>query len=50
MWSRAFGIGEQVTPRRSLPHINSGYPFELFWDGRARGPFRDPATGDTLIP
>lgn len=49
VWSPAFGIGEQVTRRRALSHINSGYPFELFWDGRARGPLRDPLTGDTLI-
>lgn len=48
-WSPAFGIAEQVTPRRALSHINSGYPAELFWDGRARGPLRDPLTGETLI-
>ncbi len=40
----AFGLREQVTKRRSMPHINSAYPSLLFWEGRASGEFRDPIT------
>ena len=36
----AFGLREQVTKRRSMPHINSAYPNLLFWEGRASGEFR----------
>jgi cytochrome c peroxidase len=48
-WSVAFGIGEQVTGRLANSHINAAYAPSLFWDGRARPTFVDPATGDTVL-
>lgn len=39
----------QVTGRRSMPVINAAFSPELFWDGRARGPFVDPETGEEVI-
>ncbi len=47
--SAAFGLREQVTKRRSMPHINSGYPNLLFWEGRAGQEFRDPLTNAVVI-
>ena len=47
--SAAFGLREQVTKRRSMPHINSGYPNLLFWEGRASDTFRDPLTNAVVI-
>ena len=46
----AFGLREQVTKRRSMPHINSGYPTLLFWEGRASDTFRDPITKAIVLP
>ncbi len=46
----AFGLREQVTKRRSMPHINAGYPNALFWDGRAPQEFRDPITKAIVLP
>jgi cytochrome c peroxidase len=40
----------QVTGRRSMTVINAGFSPEVFWDGRARGPFIDPETGEIAIP
>lgn len=40
----SFGLGEQVTARRSMPVINAAYAPQLFWDGRASATFRDPLT------
>ncbi len=48
-WSAAFGLREQVTPRRSLSHVDSGYPTALFWDGRALGFLQDPGTGAIVL-
>ncbi len=48
-WSSVFGLQPQVTPRTSMSMVNSGYPPELFWDGRARGSLVDPVTGDTTM-
>ncbi|MDX2042826.1 MAG: cytochrome c peroxidase [Acidobacteriota bacterium] len=45
----AFGLREQVTKRRSMPHINSGYPNLLFWEGRASSEFRDPITKAVVL-
>lgn len=45
----SFGMNLQVTPRHTPSHINSGYAPNSFWDGRARGVFLDPVTGDTVI-
>jgi cytochrome c peroxidase len=47
--SSAFGLREQVTKRRSMPHINSGYPNLLFWEGRASSEFRDPLTNAVVL-
>jgi cytochrome c peroxidase len=47
--SSAFGLREQVTKRRSMPHINSGYPNLLFWEGRASQEFRDPLTNAIVM-
>jgi uncharacterized protein (TIGR03437 family) len=47
--SAAFGLREQVTKRRSMPHINSGYPNALFWEGRASDTFRDPLTNAVVL-
>ncbi len=47
--SAAFGLREQVTKRRSIPHINTGYPNLLFWEGRASDTFRDPLTNAVVL-
>ncbi len=47
--SAAFGLREQVTKRRSMPHINTGYPNLLFWEGRASDVFRDPLTNAIVL-
>jgi len=44
-----FGSGAQVTPRSSPGFFGSLHAPELFWDGRARGRFRDPLGGSVLI-
>lgn len=41
----SFGVDFQVTSRRSMPVINSAFVPQMFWDGRASGPFNDPVTG-----
>jgi len=43
--SPLFGLKTQVTGRKAPSVINSGFPAELFWDGRA-GSFFPPAGGD----
>jgi cytochrome c peroxidase len=45
----AFGLNDQVTTRKSVSHINSGYPNLLFWDGRANNVFRDPITNVVIL-
>jgi cytochrome c peroxidase len=45
-----FGLEPQVTSRASPTMIAAAYAPELFWDGRARGSFSDPAGGQALIP
>lgn len=47
--SAAFGLREQVTKRRSMPHINSAYPNALFWEGRASQVLRDPLTNAIVL-
>lgn len=45
-----FGMGIQVTNRRSPSYLNAGYTTDgLFWDGRARDQFRDPITNNILL-
>jgi cytochrome c peroxidase len=44
-----FGIAQQVTGRYSPSAINSAYPPELFWDGRATGTFTDPVSGQVVL-
>jgi cytochrome c peroxidase len=44
-----FRLAPQVTPRRSMSVINSAYPDELFWDGRASSTFLDPITGAVVL-
>jgi cytochrome c peroxidase len=45
-----FGTRPQVTDRTANSMINAAYAPQLFWDGRASGQFRDPQTGQVLIP
>lgn len=40
----------QVRSRRSMTVINADFSPEVFWDGRARGPFIDPETDTVAIP
>ncbi len=49
-WSANFGLKEQVTGRRSMSAINSGYFTLLFWDGRASQVFKDPITDSVVLP
>jgi signal transduction histidine kinase/cytochrome c peroxidase len=44
-----FGMAPQAGARQSISAVNAAYPPLLFWDGRARADFIDPATGQTLI-
>lgn len=44
-----YGLGDQVTGRRSVSTLNSAYAPILFWDGRATGVFRDPITNNILL-
>jgi cytochrome c peroxidase len=48
-WSSVFGLGEQVTSRKSNSYINAAYAPLLFWDGRATGTYRDPITNAVII-
>lgn len=45
-----FGLGAQVTPRRSMSAVMAAYAPSLFWDGRAPGAFVDPVSNTTLLP
>jgi cytochrome c peroxidase len=45
----AFGLDPQVTNRKASSTVNSAYPRELFWDGRAQGTFRDPVTNAVVL-
>ena len=45
-----FGFEVQVTPRAANTTLGAVYAPELFWDGRARGPFFDPETGAVSLP
>ncbi len=47
--STAFGLAAQVGARKSPPVTSAAYSPLLFWDGRARGEFRDPVSGDVLL-
>lgn len=49
-WSANFGLKEQVTGRRSMSAVNSGYFTLLFWDGRASQVFKDPLTDAVVLP
>ncbi|HVF29771.1 MAG TPA: cytochrome c peroxidase [Pyrinomonadaceae bacterium] len=49
-WSSTFGMGLQVTNRRSPTYLNAGYAdLGLFWDGRAADQFRDPLTNAIIL-
>ena len=45
-----FALNPQITGRAANSMINAAYAPELFWDGRARGQFADPVSGQVLIP
>lgn len=47
--SATYGLGPQVTGRKSVSYVNAAYPNVLFWDGRATGTFRDPITNNILL-
>ena len=45
-----FGMGLQVTNRKSPSYLNAGYTNNgIFWDGRASDQFRDPLTNTVLL-
>ncbi len=45
-----FGMGLQVTNRKSPSYLNAGYTTDgIFWDGRAFDTFRDPITNSVLL-
>lgn len=44
-----FGLNPQITDRAANTNINAAYAPELFWDGRARGQFIDPQTGQVAL-
>ena len=49
--SSVFGMGLQVTGRKSPSYLNMGYARNgLFWDGRATDAFRDPVSNVVLLP
>jgi len=43
------GVISQVTPRSSPAFFGTLHAPELFWDGRARGKFRDPLSGSVVL-
>jgi cytochrome c peroxidase len=45
-----FGLQRQVTRRASPSVLTAAWFPELFWDGRARGTFADPATSAVVLP
>jgi len=45
-----FGFDRQITDRASPSFLTAAWFPELFWDGRARGDFRDPDTNALRIP
>ncbi len=47
--SFVFGLEPQITGRSANSVINAAYYADLFWDGRARGEFRDPITNAVVI-
>jgi cytochrome c peroxidase len=48
--SAVFGMGLQVTGRKSPSYLNMGYARNgLFWDGRATDEFRDPLSNALLL-
>ena len=47
--SPLFGMAPQAGTRQAISAVNAAFAPLLFWDGRARGDFVDPATGATLI-
>ncbi len=44
-----YGYLPQVTDRKSVSVINSGYASALFWDGRADDQLRDPVTNEVIL-
>lgn len=48
MMTTHFGLGPQATTRRTNSAINSAYPRELFWDGRAAEAYTDPVTNQPV--
>jgi cytochrome c peroxidase len=44
-----FGLAEQVTSRTSPSYLTAAWFPEVFWDGRARGQFVNPETGQVSI-
>lgn len=44
-----YGLGPRATNRLAGSVINAAYFAELFWDGRAKGKFIDPQTGEEII-
>lgn len=48
--SSVYGLGLQVTGRKSPSYLNAGYAdLGLFWDGRATDSFRDPLTNAIIL-
>ncbi len=49
IFTSPYGVNDQVTPRKTVSHIDAGYSPTLFWDGRATPQFRDPITNSVVI-
>lgn len=47
--SPLFSLQPQITPRASPSFLTAAWFPELFWDGRARGTFVDPQTGQIAL-
>jgi cytochrome c peroxidase len=47
--SALYGLGEQVTSRKSRSYIDAGYSNTLFWDGRATQTFTDPLSRSVVL-
>lgn len=45
-----FHLNPQVGTRKSPSVLDASYSPEQFWDGRARGEFRDPISNNVILP
>lgn len=50
VFDELFGFDVQTTRRAAVGFVGNQWSPLLFWDGRATSEFRDPQTGDVVIP